>query len=75
LAQALEASKTLGPQGAQLAEICRGAFLQAMESAFMVLTVIIAVTVLLIAAWAPGRDGQQLRLVRRLTSIRRRRPT
>jgi EmrB/QacA subfamily drug resistance transporter len=70
LAQALEASKTLGPQGAQLAQLCRGAFLQAMESSFLVLAVIIALAALLIGAWAPGRDGQQLRLVRRLTSIR-----
>jgi EmrB/QacA subfamily drug resistance transporter len=70
LAQALEASKTLGPQGIQLSNLCRSAFLEAMESSFLVLAVIIAVAALLIAAWAPGRDGQQLRLIRRLTSIR-----
>jgi hypothetical protein len=75
LTQALEVPKTLGPHGVQLAELCRAAFLQAMESSFLVLAVIIAITALLIAAWAPGRDGQQLRLVRRLTSIRHRHPT
>jgi EmrB/QacA subfamily drug resistance transporter len=64
LAQALQASKTLGPQGAELAQLCRGAFLQAMESSFLVLAVIIAIAALLIAAWAPDRDGQQLRLAR-----------
>jgi hypothetical protein len=74
LAQALEVSKTLGPQGVQLAQLCRNAFLQAMDSSFLVLAAIIAVAALLIAAWAPGRDGQQLRLVRRLTSMRRRHP-
>jgi hypothetical protein len=33
--------------------------------------VIIAVAALVIGAWAPGRDGQQLRPVRRITSLRR----
>jgi EmrB/QacA subfamily drug resistance transporter len=70
LAQALEVSKTLGPQGGKLAELSRTGFLQAMESSFLVLAVIIAVAALLIAAWAPGRDGTQLRPVRRITSRR-----
>jgi EmrB/QacA subfamily drug resistance transporter len=72
LAQALEISKTLGPQGEQLADLSRGAFLQAMDSSFLVLAVIIAAAALLIAAWAPGRNGQQLRPVRRLTGRIRR---
>lgn len=66
LAQALEISKTLGPQGSQLSELSRIAFLHAMQSSFLVLAVIIAVAALVIAAWAPGRDGQQLRWVRRI---------
>jgi EmrB/QacA subfamily drug resistance transporter len=70
LAQALEISKTLGPHGNQLAELSRTAFLQAMESSFLVLAVIIAVAALAIGAWAPGRDGRQLRLVRRITTRR-----
>jgi hypothetical protein len=70
LAQALEISKNLGPQGGQLAELSRTGFLQAMESSFLVLAVIIAAAALLIATWAPGRDGQQLRLVRRIISHR-----
>jgi hypothetical protein len=72
LAQALEISKTLGPQGTQLSDISRTAFLQAMESSFLALAVIIAVAAFVIGAWAPGRDGRQLRLVRRITRRTRR---
>jgi EmrB/QacA subfamily drug resistance transporter len=68
LAQALEVSKTLGPQGGQLAELSQTTFLRAMDSSLLVLGVIIAVSALLIGAWAPGRDGQQLRPVRRIVS-------
>jgi predicted MFS family arabinose efflux permease len=71
LAQALEVSKTLGPQGAQLAELSQTAFLRAMGSSLLVMGVIIAVSAVVIGAWAPGRDGQQLLLVRRITSLRR----
>jgi EmrB/QacA subfamily drug resistance transporter len=71
LAQALQVAKTLGPQGAQLAELSQTAFLRAMESSLLVMGVIIAVAALVIGAWAPGRDGQQLRPVRRITSLRR----
>jgi hypothetical protein len=39
-----------------------------MQSSFLVLAVIIAVAAFLIAAWAPGRDGQQLRPLRRISS-------
>lgn len=71
LAQALNITKHLGPQGTQLADISRAAFLQAMESSVLVLAIIIAVAAALIGAWAPGRDGQQLRVVRRFMSRRR----
>jgi predicted MFS family arabinose efflux permease len=67
LAQALEVSKTLGPQGSRLAQLSQTAFLQAMESSLLVLGLIIAVAALVIGAWAPGRDGRQLRLVQRIT--------
>ena len=68
LAQALEISKSLGPQGAQLTKLSQAAFLQAMESSLLVMGVIIAVAALAIGVWAPGRDGRQLRLIRRITS-------
>jgi MFS transporter len=67
LAQAMDISKAMGPQGDQLAQLSKSAFLQAMDSSFSVLAVIIAVAAVVIATWAPGRDGRQLRLVRRLT--------
>jgi len=56
---------------AQLAELSQTAFLRAMESSLLVMGVIIAVAALVIGAWAPGRDGQQLRPARRITSLRR----
>ncbi len=56
LAQALQISERLGPQGSPLAEISRTAFQQAMESSFLVLAIIIAIAALVIGAWAPGRD-------------------
>jgi EmrB/QacA subfamily drug resistance transporter len=71
LAQALDVSKQLGPQGVRLAEFAKAAFLSAMESSLVVLAVVIAVAAALIALWSPGRDGKQLRLVRRLTTVRR----
>jgi len=71
LAQALEISKALGPQGRPLAELSQTAFLQAMESSLLVLGLIIAVAAFAIGGWAPGRDGQQLRLVRWLVAGRR----
>lgn len=70
LAQALDIAKTLGPQGGQLAELSRAAFLQAMESSFLVLALIVTVAAVLIGLWAPGRDGRQLRPVRWLRSRR-----
>jgi nitrate/nitrite transporter NarK len=71
LAQASEISKTLGPQGHQLAELSQTAFLGAMESSLLVLGLIVAVAALVIGGWAPGRDGQQLSPVRRLSALRR----
>jgi EmrB/QacA subfamily drug resistance transporter len=68
LAQALEISKTLGPQGRPLAELSQTAFLQAMDASLLVLGLIIAVAAVVIGVWAPGRDGQQLALVRRLSA-------
>ena len=71
LAQALEISKMLGPQGHQLAELSQTAFHREMESSLLVLGSIVAVAALVIGAWAPGRDGQQLSLVRRIAALRR----
>jgi EmrB/QacA subfamily drug resistance transporter len=64
LAQALEISKTIGPQGRQLADVSQTAFLQAMDSSLLAMGLIIAVAALVIGAWAPGRDGRRLPLLR-----------
>jgi hypothetical protein len=42
-----------------------------MQSSVLVMAVVIAIAAVLIGLWSPGRDGQQLRLVRRLTSAGR----
>jgi MFS family permease len=74
LAKAVEVAGKLGPQGGQLAEVSKAAFLTAMHASLLVLAVIVAVAAVLIVLWAPGRDGQQLRLVRRIVSGRGNRP-
>jgi EmrB/QacA subfamily drug resistance transporter len=70
LAKAVEVAGKLGPQGAPLAEVSKVAFVTAMHAAMAVLAVIVAVAAVLIVLWAPGRDGQQLSLVRRIASRR-----
>ncbi len=61
---ALAVSEQIGPQGPRLTELGQTAFLQAMNSSVLVLAIVI------VAIWSPGRDGQQLRIVRRLISAR-----
>ena len=68
LAEALQVAQRLGPQGAELSEYARAAFLDAMQVSLTVLALTTAVAAAFTALWAPGRDGQQLRLVRRMTA-------
>lgn len=70
LAQALTVAKQLGPQGVQLVGITKAAFLEAMQSSMTVMGVIVAIAAVLIGLWSPGRDGDQFRALRRLTSGR-----
>jgi MFS family permease len=72
LGQALEVARRLGPAGARLSEVSKTAFIDAMHSSLLVLGVLIAVSAVLIGLWAPGRDDQQLRPVRKLLARRRR---
>ena len=65
LGEALGLAPRLGPQAAHLVEISKGAFLTAMESSVLVLGIVVAGCAVLISLWAPGRDGQQLAVVRR----------
>jgi EmrB/QacA subfamily drug resistance transporter len=71
LGQALGVARQLGPGGAQLADLSKAAFIDAMGSSVLVLGTLVAAGAVLIGLWAPGRDGQQLRIVRRLTAARR----
>jgi EmrB/QacA subfamily drug resistance transporter len=73
LGEALEVARRLGPAGARLAEVSKTAFIDAMHSSLLVLDILIAVSAVLIGLWAPGRDDQQLRLVRYLLARRSRR--
>jgi len=71
LAKAVEVAGKLGPQVGRLAEFSKVAFVTAMHASLTVLAVIVAVAAALIVLWAPGRDGQQLTLVRRIVLGRR----
>ena len=71
LGQALEVARRLGPAGARLSEVSKTAFIDAMHSSLLVLGVLVAASAVLIGLWAPGRDDQQLRPVRKLLARRR----
>ena len=66
LAEALEVANRLGPQGNQLAEVSKDAFVAAMNSSFLVLAAVAGIAAVLVPLFAPGRNGQQLRPARRL---------
>lgn len=68
LAEALSVAGHLGPQGATVAELAKRAFLDATNSALLVMAVVLAVAAVFVGIWAPGRDGEQLRVIRRLRS-------
>jgi hypothetical protein len=66
LGQALEVARPLGASGVRLADLSKAAFVDAMGPSVLVLSAVVAVAAVLIGLWAPGRDDEQLRLVRRL---------
>ena len=68
LAQALAVADQLGPQGHQLAESSKTAFVEAVNSSYVVMAAIVGVAALIIPLFAPGRDGQQFGVIRRLRS-------
>ncbi|MGD9622921.1 MAG: MFS transporter [Mycolicibacterium sp.] len=70
LAQALTIAERLGPAGANLSADAKNAFMAAMHSSLLMLGVVVLVSAAVVAIWAPGRDGQQLQLVRRFTTGR-----
>jgi EmrB/QacA subfamily drug resistance transporter len=71
LAKAVELAGKLGPQGRQLAELSKTAFLTAMHASTVTMAVIVGLAAILIGLWAPGRDGKQLRSVRRILAAPR----
>ena len=64
LAQALAAADRLGPQGQQLAEISKTAFVEANDASYLVMAAIVGIAALVIPLFAPGRDGRRLRVSR-----------
>ena len=72
LGQALEVAERMGPQGAQLTELSSAAFVEAMHSSLLALAITVGAGAIVIGPWAPGRDDEQLRFVRRLRAPRSR---
>lgn len=68
LAHALAVAEHMGPQGPQLAAVANDAFVHAMHTSLVVLSVSLFVAASFVAVWAPGRDGRQLGMIRRLTA-------
>jgi EmrB/QacA subfamily drug resistance transporter len=71
LAQALEVASRMGPQGRHLAEVSKAAFVAANSSTFLVMAIVVGVFAVVVPLFAPGRDGMQLRVIRRLRTFTR----
>ena len=69
LAHALAVAQQMGPEGARLTDLAESAFIQSMDLSLLVLSASLAVAAVFVAVWSPGRDGQQLRFLRRPTSL------
>jgi EmrB/QacA subfamily drug resistance transporter len=71
LAEALAISGRIGADGPRLAELAQTAFLHAMDASLLALASVVLVAAVFVGVWSPGRDGRQLRVVRRLIRMRR----
>ena len=67
LGEAIGVSSHLGPAGQGLVDAAMQAFTDATHFALTILGAVTVISAVLIGLWAPGRDGRQLALVRRLT--------
>lgn len=63
LAEALAVADAPG-----VGQLAKQAFLDATNSALLVMAAVVAVAAIFVGIWAPGRDGEQLRAIRRLRS-------
>ena len=68
LAQALAIADRLGPRGIQLAEASKTAFVDGVNSSYLVMAAIAAVAAIIIPLFAPGRDGRRLCTARRCSA-------
>ncbi|WP_099037205.1 MFS transporter [Mycobacterium neglectum] len=66
LANALAIAEEMGPPGARLADLATSAFIDSMSLSLLVLAIVLALAAAFVAIWAPGRDGRQSSLVRRI---------
>ena len=66
LAHALAAADADGSAGRAAGGRGNNAFLEAMDTSLIVLSCALIVAAAFIAIWSPGRDGRQLKLVRRV---------
>jgi EmrB/QacA subfamily drug resistance transporter len=66
LTRALVIAKQVGPQANQLADASKSAFTEAMHHSFVAMAAVVGVAAVLVPLFARGRDGEQLRAVRRL---------
>ena len=65
LANALAIAGQIGPQGTRLADLAKSAFVQSMDLSLLVVAAALIVAAAFVAVWAPGRDGQQFRFLRK----------
>lgn len=68
LANALAIAEQMGPQGARLADLATAAFIDSMSLSLLVLAIVLALAAAFVAIWAPGRDGKQSGLARRISA-------
>jgi hypothetical protein len=68
LANAMAVAEHMGPQGAGIARLAVDAFLDAMDLSLVVVAILLLIAAAFVAIWSPGRNGQQLAVIQRLTS-------
>jgi hypothetical protein len=74
LTHALTIANQPGPQGNQLAEVGKNAFVAAMNSSFLAMAAVVGIAAVVVPLFAPGRDDEQLRARATRSAIPRPRP-